>query len=692
MKHPSVVAAATDVPAFDDATPMPEAAPENEVSSQESSPFEGIAAPLQKALKAQGFSKLTVVQEAVLASDAAGRDLQISSQTGSGKTVALGIAVAPRLIEAATAGGGSRPLAALVIVPTRELAVQVSGELRWLFASVPGLGVECVTGGTSVGQERRRLERRPTVVVGTPGRLLDHIRTGAVDCSNVNEIVLDEADRMLDMGFREELEAILEAAPKERNTHLVSATFAKGIQKLAHKYQNNPLSVEGTRLGAANEDIEHVGHLIRMSDRYDAIVNLVLLTEDQRALIFVNTRAQASELAEKLAGDGFAAAPISGELEQAQRTRTLDAFRKGVVTILVATDVAARGLDIPDVSLVIHTDAPMDSESYTHRAGRTGRAGNKGCSVLLVSPQRRRKVDYLLSRAKVHMQWRDVPTAASVEKTLAKRARKRLHDSLATAPEPSESQLKHANGLLEEMDPAVLVARLVALSTKNEKATPRKVEAMTALQSGGREERRGGYQDRQQRSRGFEHRGGGYRDDRGGGGRGGYRDDRGGPRSNGPAGRGYNNRDDRGGYRNEREAPRSGGYRDDRQGGYRDDRSAPRGGGYRDDRGGGYRDDRAPRGGYREDSRGPARAPRGRSDDRAARFEINWGARGGATPQRLVALLCRRGDVSSRMIGSIDIDSHGARFEISDRVARQFEQSASMPDSRDPDLYIRRAR
>ncbi len=456
MKDLASVAAATDV-----AVATKPARKRSKPASTEASPFEGVVEPLRKALEARGFTEMTVVQRAVLADKAAGRDLQISSQTGSGKTIAIGLVLAPRLLEATADKSAGRSLKALVIVPTRELAVQVSGELRWLYASVPGVTVECVTGGSSVGQERRRLERKPTLVVGTPGRLLDHIRTRAVDCSSVVELVLDEADRMLDMGFREELEAILEAAPTERSTHLVSATFAPAIQKLARKYQNEPLSVEGTRLGDANEDIEHIGHLVRFQDRYAAIVNLILLAEDDRALVFVNTRIQASELAEKLAGDGFAAAPISGELEQAQRTRTLAAFRNGKTKVLVATDVASRGLDIPEVEMVIHTDAPLDAEGYTHRAGRTGRAGRKGRSVLLSSPQRRRKVDYLLGRAKLSMEWRDVPTAEEVDETLAKRARLRLHETLAKAPEPDENQLAHAAELLEDMDAAVLVARLV---------------------------------------------------------------------------------------------------------------------------------------------------------------------------------------------------------------------------------------
>jgi len=552
------------------------------MAERDHEPFAGLARPIREALEKRGFSELTAVQAAVLAAGAESRDLQISSQTGSGKTVALGLALAPRLIEAAT--DGDRRLRVLVIVPTRELAVQVSNELHWLYASLPSVSVECVTGGSSVGQERRRLARRPTVVVGTPGRLNDHIRSHAIDCSRVAEVVLDEADRMLDMGFREELETILDVTPADRSTHLVSATFPREIQRLARKYQNQPLAVEGTSLGAANEDIQHVGHVLRPHDRYAAIVNLLLLAQDQRTLVFVSTRSGASELAEQLVTDGFAAAPISGELEQFQRTRTLEAFRSGTTTVLVATDVAARGLDIPEVSLVIHTDAPRDAESYTHRAGRTGRAGRKGRSVLLTSPQHRRKVDYLLGRAKLKMQWCGVPTAAEVERALAKRARRQLRASLAAAPAPSEKQLSYAQGLLEEADAPTVVARLVELCREHSKTAPRELSENSATSW------------------------------------------------------------------NERESYKPGPSRDRQQ-----------------------RRERSPR-------------------MRSAYFEINWGRRDGATPPRLVAMLCRRGDVTSRMIGAIDIDSRWTTFEVADSVAHRFEHSAGMPDSRDPDLVIRRAR
>jgi len=420
--------------------------------------FDRIPEPLRAALERQGFETLTAVQEAVLSSADEVRDLQISSQTGSGKTVALGMVAAATLFELPD---DLRGPVVLVIVPTRELAAQVKTELDWLYADVRGVNIQCVTGGTPVMLERKRLKRAPRVLVGTPGRLLDHLRSGALSLADVKQLVLDEADQMLDMGFREELEAILDETPAERRTHLVSATFPDGIQRLAARYQRDPVHIEGTRLGEANADIEHVAYRVREGDRYAALVNLLLAHGEGRTLVFVDTRAETSLLAEKLTGAGFSAAPLSGELVQAQRTRTLAAFKNGQIAILVATDVAARGLDVPDVATVVHTSPCLDAEVYTHRSGRTGRAGRKGRSLSLVSPRKERRLHALLRSSGVPVEWRDVPTAAQVQKLVKKRERRALYEALAAAPEPSAEQLAQASKLLEGRTPEAVVAALV---------------------------------------------------------------------------------------------------------------------------------------------------------------------------------------------------------------------------------------
>ncbi|NNL65689.1 MAG: DEAD/DEAH box helicase, partial [Myxococcales bacterium] len=242
--------------------------------------------PLAGAMRRRGFETLTKVQSAVLAAASEGRDLRISSQTGSGKTVALGLALA-RHLEEGVAGGKRRGPSVLVLVPTRELAMQVKDELSWLFAGQRGFSVEVVMGGASIGLERRALAKRPPVVVATPGRALDHIRKGVLVCDDVAHVILDEADHMLDMGFREELEAIVEQLPAERRSHLVSATLPKAVRKLADRFQRDPLHIEGTRLGAANQDIAHTAHIVGPRDSYGALVNLLLLNEGGRCLVFV---------------------------------------------------------------------------------------------------------------------------------------------------------------------------------------------------------------------------------------------------------------------------------------------------------------------------------------------------------------------------------------------------------------------
>ncbi len=451
-------------------------------------PLTLVPAPLRTALEERGFSALTAVQEAALATCGESRDLRISSQTGSGKTVALGLVTAPTLLSDAEAEPEERvrgPLV-LVIVPTRELAAQVRTELTWLYAGVPSVTLDCVTGGTNPGHERGRLQDRPRVLVGTPGRLLDHLTSGALSLADVKHLVLDEADQMLDMGFREDLEAILDATPEERRTHLVSATFPDAILRLAERYQKDSVHVEGTTLGEANQDIEHLGYRVRGRDRYAAIVNLLLINQSERTLIFVSTRAQTAELAEQLTEDGFRALPLSGELAQVQRTRTLAAFKNGLANVLVATDVASRGLDLPDVSTVLHAAPPIDGEVYTHRSGRTGRAGQKGQSLLLVPPSKERRVRWMLSQAKIDIGWRAIPTEAQVKKALSKRARRATFAAIDEAPEATEERREEAERLLEGRDPAQVVATLLDLTRPSSGPAPK---ALGAAPPASREDR-----------------------------------------------------------------------------------------------------------------------------------------------------------------------------------------------------------
>lgn len=265
---------------------------------------------------------------------------------------------------------------------------------------------------------------------------------------------------MLDMGFCDELEGVLDYLPVTRRTHLVSATFPPAVQGLAARYQREPLVIEGTRLGVANADIEHVAHMIASGQRYDALVNVLLAAVGARTLVFVRTRAAATELAEALTRDGFAVQALSGDLAQVQRQRTVEAFRAGTARVLVATDVAARGLDIPEIAVVVHYDGPEDFDAYTHRSGRTGRAGRQGRSVLLVPPAARGRATALVRAAGAALRWEPAPSPDAVRAAEDAELRRALVERLGAEVPPT--LLARANELLAELPATELVAALLA--------------------------------------------------------------------------------------------------------------------------------------------------------------------------------------------------------------------------------------
>ena len=407
----------------------------------QASDFTALLGPeLSASLEKKGYTKLTPVQEAVLAPALAERDLRISSQTGSGKTLAIGFSL--RLLLAAptatpTSKAAVRVAAprALVVTPTRELAKQVETELGWLYASSK-VRVACVTGGANYRDEHRALASAPGIVVGTPGRLLDHLRRGSIDAKELKAVVLDEADRMLDLGFREELDAILAMVPAGHRTHLVSATFSREVLTLADRAQKNAAHVQGTPLGTANADIEHVMHLVMPRERIDALVNLLLADPEAQTLIFARTRADVAKVSDELHEAGFKVGTLSGEMEQAARNRALSAFKRGDLLALVATDVAARGIDVQDIARVVQLDPPTDVDSYTHRSGRTGRAGRKGRSLILVAPAALSRTSMLLKRAGVKFRTEPIPSAEAIRNARDER----MFLSL-TADQPDEAPI-----------------------------------------------------------------------------------------------------------------------------------------------------------------------------------------------------------------------------------------------------------
>ena len=370
---------------------------------------------IASALATKGYDTLTPVQEAVLDEALEGRDLRITSQTGSGKTIAIGFAVRDLLDDlTAQYGGVARPRV-LILAPTRELAKQVADELTWLYAPLR-VRVAAVTGGSGYLDQKRALSSNPAVVVATPGRLRDALERQRLDPSALAAVVLDEADSMLDLGFREDLEAILAMLPVERRSHLVSATFSRDVVALADRFQKDPVHVQGTRLGEAHADIEHVVHLVEPFKRVDALVNLLLSDEDAKSLVFARTRADVARIAGELAEAGFVVRTLSGEMEQPERDRALAAFRQGGVQALIATDVAARGIDVRDIARVIQIEPPTDLETYTHRSGRTGRAGKQGTSVLFVTPSHYQAIARGFARAKIAHRVEPIPRPDAIQR------------------------------------------------------------------------------------------------------------------------------------------------------------------------------------------------------------------------------------------------------------------------------------
>lgn len=372
-----------------------------------------IAPALARALEKKGFATLTEVQESVLASDADGADLLVSAQTGSGKTAAFGMAIAPTLLgEAERFERGAEPMA-LVVAPTRELALQVQRELVWLYAETGARIVTCV-GGMDTRTERRALEAGCHIVVGTPGRLRDHLERGALDLSSLRAVVLDEADEMLDFGFREDLEYILDAAPASRRTLMFSATVPRSIADLAKRYQRNAVRVSTVSERAQHSDIEYKALAVAPSDRENAIINVLRFYDAPSAIVFCATREAVSRLSSRFGNRGFSVVALSGELSQKDRTSALQAMRDGRARVCVATDVAARGIDLPGLELVIHADLPTNSDTLLHRSGRTGRAGQKGTCVLIVPHTRRGRAQRLLRDAKIEAGWGSAPSLEDI--------------------------------------------------------------------------------------------------------------------------------------------------------------------------------------------------------------------------------------------------------------------------------------
>ena len=413
---------------------------------------------LSAALSERGYDKLTDVQEAVSNPELAGQDLLVSARTGSGKTVGFGIAIASDILdEDGNAGRAGLPTA-LIVAPTRELAFQVGRELEWLYAKT-GAVIALGVGGMDPRNERRALERGAHIVVGTPGRIRDHIERGALDLSMARAIVLDEADEMLDLGFREDLEFILGEAPEEKRSLMFSATVPPMIAKLAKEFQKDAVRVEVQSKTEQHADISYQVLNVAPHDAENAMINLLLFHDPNNAIIFANTRAAVARLTARLSNRGFQVVSLSGELTQTERSHALQAMRDGRAKVCVATDVAARGIDLPGLELVIHAETPQNTEALLHRSGRTGRAGRKGISALLATPRDRHKVGRLLKWAKLDAETIDPPSAEEVQA----REEERLIGSPVFSEALNEDQSAFAAKLLDKYSAEQVAAAYLRL-------------------------------------------------------------------------------------------------------------------------------------------------------------------------------------------------------------------------------------
>ncbi|MEJ2748941.1 MAG: DEAD/DEAH box helicase [Anaerolineae bacterium] len=363
---------------------------------------------LVQAVTELGYTEPTPIQSAMIPLMLAGQDVLGQAQTGTGKTAAFALPILHNIEP------GQGHVQALIVAPTRELALQVSRAI-YEYGRYRQIRVLSIYGGQPYGRQINRLKKGVDVVVGTPGRLLDLIKQKALNLSRVQTVVLDEADEMLSMGFVEDIESILDQTPAERQTALFSATLPSAIRRLADKYLRDPQSITIQHKQLTVAAIEQRYYLVNAADKLAALTRLFEMEETTSTLIFARTRLGTGELANELTVRGFPAESLNGDLSQGARERVMNRFRQGQIQVLVATDVAARGLDIDDISHVFNYDLPQDPEIYVHRIGRTGRAGRTGIAISLVTPRERRRLQRIEQYARQKITLAALPTADDIQ-------------------------------------------------------------------------------------------------------------------------------------------------------------------------------------------------------------------------------------------------------------------------------------
>ncbi|WP_425452001.1 DEAD/DEAH box helicase [Bacillus taeanensis] len=427
-----------------------------------------------KALSGMGFETATPIQAETIPVALSGKDLIGQAQTGTGKTTAFGVPLIEKAdVEAPFVQG-------LVLTPTRELAVQVAEELNRI-GQQKGVRTLPVYGGQDINRQIRALKKVPQIIVGTPGRLIDHIKRKTIKLMNVQTVVLDEADEMLNMGFIEDIEMILQEVPSPHQTLLFSATMPKQIQALAEKFMHEPeiIKVKAKALTVKNIDQQYIE--VQEQKKFDALCRLLDIQSPELAIIFGRTKKRVDELSEALMKRGYSAQGIHGDLSQAKRDQVIRRFKEQTIEIMVATDVAARGLDISGVTHVYNFDIPQDPESYVHRIGRTGRAGNKGLAVTFVTP---REIDHLRTIEKVSKTTIDRQPVPSYQDVIVEKQQEVVGDMIKAIEKGSMTEYKGtAERLLEEYDSVSLLSAALKILTKEPNQTPIRLTEVAPLRS-----------------------------------------------------------------------------------------------------------------------------------------------------------------------------------------------------------------
>lgn len=377
-----------------------------------------------KAIEAMGFEEPTPIQALAIPFIQAGRDITAQAQTGTGKTSAFGIPVIEHI------DPSRRSVQAIVLCPTRELAIQIAEEFSHLLQYLPKISVIPVYGGQPIERQLRALAAGVHIVIGTPGRVMDHLERRTLALEDVSMVVLDEADQMLDMGFRDDIEKILKKVPQRRQTMLFSATMPQPIIEISKRFQTKPEFVRVEHQELAVPKIEQSYIEVRGSDKLDALCRLIDISDPNLAIIFCNTKHGAGDLAARVRARGYRAEELHGDMKQTQRDRVMGGFRQGRIDILIATDVAARGIDVEDVDMVINYDVPQDVEYYIHRIGRTGRAGRAGRAITFVTTKDFNKLREIQKYIRVKIPRVPLPTLRDVAATKTRLLFEEVHQTI----------------------------------------------------------------------------------------------------------------------------------------------------------------------------------------------------------------------------------------------------------------------